>query len=185
VVLAEGMLSKHRATKAKTTGKGARPGAGASRRRQNGRQGAGEEARAAPASRRSRPERVCRIQSRHDQDRLITGATWLRPRQRTPFHRRRLAGDRHRRRQDRLQALRDELGDAPAPAAFDIRGRSGDARRARGAAERFRGIDLLVNNAGLAQGTKPAQDVAVRLANDDRDQHHRAGNADPRAVVPT
>ena len=49
-------------------------------------------------------------------------------------------------RAGRLQALRDELGDALHPAALP---------------ERFRGIDLLVNNAGLAQGTRPAQDALL------------------------
>jgi len=65
------------------------------------------------------------------------------------------------RRQDRLRELRDELGDGLHPACFDIRDEA--AMRAALAAlpGRFRGIDLLVNNAGLAQGTKPAQDALL------------------------
>ena len=65
------------------------------------------------------------------------------------------------RRADRLDALRAELGDALHPACFDIRDEA--AMRAALAAlpERFRGIDLLVNNAGLAQGTQPAQDALL------------------------
>ena len=65
------------------------------------------------------------------------------------------------RREDRLQQLRDELGDGLHPARFDIRDEA--AMRAALAAlpERFRSIDLLVNNAGLAQGTKPAQDALL------------------------
>lgn len=61
------------------------------------------------------------------------------------------------RRADRLDALRAELGDAVHTACFDIRDET--AMRAALAAlpERFAGIDLLLNNAGLAQGTKPAQ----------------------------
>ena len=61
------------------------------------------------------------------------------------------------RRAERLDALRAELGDAVHTACFDIRDEA--AMRAALAAlpERVRGIDLLVNNAGLAQGTKPAQ----------------------------
>ncbi len=61
------------------------------------------------------------------------------------------------RRADRLDALRAELGDAVHTACFDIRDEA--AMRAALAAlpERFAGIDLLLNNAGLAQGTKPAQ----------------------------
>ena len=60
------------------------------------------------------------------------------------------------RRAERLDALRAELGDNLHTACFDIRDEA--AMRAALAAlpERFQGIDLLVNNAGLAQGTKPA-----------------------------
>jgi len=61
------------------------------------------------------------------------------------------------RRADRLEALAAELGDAVHPAAFDIR--DADATRAAIDAlpDAFGGIDLLVNNAGLALGTAPAQ----------------------------
>ena len=62
------------------------------------------------------------------------------------------------RRTDRLQALVAELGAEHVHAAiFD--GRDEAAMRAALAAlpQEFRDIDLLVNNAGLAQGTKPAQ----------------------------
>ncbi|HQA02330.1 MAG TPA: SDR family NAD(P)-dependent oxidoreductase [Thermomonas sp.] len=65
------------------------------------------------------------------------------------------------RRADRLDALRAELGDTLHPACFDMRDEA--AMRAALAAlpERFRGIDLLLNNAGLAQGTQPAQDALL------------------------
>ena len=65
------------------------------------------------------------------------------------------------RRTERLDALRAELGGGVHTACFDIRDEA--AMRAALAAlpERFRGIDLLVNNAGLAQGTKPAQDARL------------------------
>ena len=65
------------------------------------------------------------------------------------------------RRADRLQALRDELGDALHPAAFDIRDEAAMRAALDALPERFRGIDLLVNNAGLAQGTKPAQQALL------------------------
>ena len=65
------------------------------------------------------------------------------------------------RRVDRLQALRDELGDALHPAAFDIRDEAAMRAALDTLPERFRGIDLLVNNAGLAQGTRPAQDALL------------------------
>ena len=62
------------------------------------------------------------------------------------------------RRADRLDALVADLGaDHVHPAVFDMRDDA--AMRAALAAlpARFADIDLLVNNAGLAQGTKPAQ----------------------------
>ena len=65
------------------------------------------------------------------------------------------------RRAERLQALRDELGDALHPAAFDIRDETAMRAALDALPERFRGIDLLVNNAGLAQGTRPAQDALL------------------------
>ena len=66
------------------------------------------------------------------------------------------------RRADRLQALVDELGaDRVQPACFDVR----DAEAMRAALDAlpadFREVDLLVNNAGLALGTKPAQDASL------------------------
>ena len=62
------------------------------------------------------------------------------------------------RRKDRLDALVAELGaDNVHPAVFDIR----DEPALRAALDAlppdFRNVDLLVNNAGLAQGTLPAQ----------------------------
>jgi serine 3-dehydrogenase len=61
------------------------------------------------------------------------------------------------RRAGRLDALRAELGDALHTACFDIRDETSMHSALDALPERFRGIDLLVNNAGLAQGTKPAQ----------------------------
>ena len=61
------------------------------------------------------------------------------------------------RRTDRLQALQDSLGDRVHTLAFDIR--DADAMHAALATlpDALQGIDLLVNNAGLALGTAPAQ----------------------------
>ena len=61
------------------------------------------------------------------------------------------------RRVERLQQLRDDLGDALHPACFDLRDEAAMGAALAALPQRFRGIDLLVNNAGLAQGTKPAQ----------------------------
>ena len=65
------------------------------------------------------------------------------------------------RRGDRLAALRTELGEALHPACFDIRDEAAMRAALEALPERFRGIDLLVNNAGLAQGTRPAQDAQL------------------------
>jgi len=66
------------------------------------------------------------------------------------------------RRGDRLQALVGELGAERAHAAvFDIRDAGAMDAALAALPEAFQRIDLLVNNAGLAQGTLPAQ--AARL----------------------
>ena len=66
------------------------------------------------------------------------------------------------RRAERLQALRDlPGGERVHAAAFDVR----DALAMQAALEAlpsaFRSIDLLVNNAGLALGTRPAQEASL------------------------
>jgi len=66
------------------------------------------------------------------------------------------------RRADRLQALVDELGgDHVHAAAFDIRDEAAMDAALAALPEAFRGIDLLVNNAGLALGTAPAQAASL------------------------
>ncbi len=65
------------------------------------------------------------------------------------------------RRADRLDALRAELGDGLHPACFDVRDEAAMRAALDALPARFRGIDLLVNNAGLALGTKPAQDALL------------------------
>src|SRR5688572_6182240 len=66
------------------------------------------------------------------------------------------------RRADRLQALVDELGaDTVHAAVFDIRDPHAMQVALSQLPEAFRGIDLLVNNAGLAQGTLPAQQASL------------------------
>ncbi|CAN7587752.1 SDR family NAD(P)-dependent oxidoreductase [Pseudoxanthomonas sp. LjRoot143] len=62
------------------------------------------------------------------------------------------------RRVERLQALVDDVGaDKVHAAAFDIRDEAAMDAALAALPEGFRDIDLLVNNAGLAQGTLPAQ----------------------------
>lgn len=66
------------------------------------------------------------------------------------------------RRAERLDALKAELGaDKFHAAVFDVRDEAGrDAALAALPAE-FAGIDCLVNNAGLALGTEPAQSASL------------------------
>lgn len=65
------------------------------------------------------------------------------------------------RRADRLDAMRGALGDAFHPAAFDVRDEAARDAALDALPGDFRGIDLLVNNAGLALGTEPAQSASI------------------------
>ena len=66
------------------------------------------------------------------------------------------------RRADRLQALVDEPGaDKVHAAAFDIRDETALDAALDALPAAFRDIDLLVNNAGLALGTAPAQQASL------------------------
>ncbi|MFT3670037.1 MAG: SDR family NAD(P)-dependent oxidoreductase [Pseudoxanthomonas sp.] len=66
------------------------------------------------------------------------------------------------RRADRLQGLVDEFGAAHVHAsAFDVRDEAALDAALDALPEAFRGIDLLVNNAGLALGTAPAQQASL------------------------
>jgi len=66
------------------------------------------------------------------------------------------------RRADRLRALVDELGDGRVhAAAFDIRDAAAMTAAIEALPDGYRDIDLLLNNAGLAQGTAPAQSASL------------------------
>lgn len=66
------------------------------------------------------------------------------------------------RRADRLDALQAELGsDRFHPAVFDIHDEAARDDALDALPEAFRGIDLLVNNAGLALGTEKAQEASL------------------------
>jgi serine 3-dehydrogenase len=62
------------------------------------------------------------------------------------------------RRADRLATLVDELGsDVVHPAVFDVRDSEAMGAAIAALPQNFAEVDLLVNNAGLAQGLSPAQ----------------------------
>jgi serine 3-dehydrogenase len=66
------------------------------------------------------------------------------------------------RRKDRLDALVAELGaDKVHPCAFDVTDEGARDAALDALPDEFAGIDLLVNNAGLALGTSPAQDSSL------------------------
>ncbi|WP_419807470.1 SDR family NAD(P)-dependent oxidoreductase [Sphingomonas sp.] len=65
------------------------------------------------------------------------------------------------RRQDRLDALAAELGEALHPIAFDMRDEAAREAAVAGLPVDFAGVDLLLNNAGLALGTAPAQGACL------------------------
>ncbi len=65
------------------------------------------------------------------------------------------------RRQDRLDALAAELGDGFHPFSFDMTDEAAVDHALEALPPGFRDIDLLVNNAGLALGTQPAQETKL------------------------
>ncbi|MDQ0566650.1 SDR family NAD(P)-dependent oxidoreductase [Erythrobacter citreus] len=66
------------------------------------------------------------------------------------------------RRKERLEALAEELGaDKVHAAAFDVRDIEAMEAVLAALPEPFAGIDLLVNNAGLARGLAPAQEASL------------------------
>ncbi|MGH8028248.1 MAG: SDR family NAD(P)-dependent oxidoreductase [Pseudoxanthomonas sp.] len=67
------------------------------------------------------------------------------------------------RRAERLQPLVDRFGaDKVHAAAFDVRDEAALESALSALPEGFRGIDVLVNNAGLALGTAPAQKASLQ-----------------------
>ena len=90
------------------------------------------------------------------------------------------------RRADRLQALVDALGaDKVHAAAFDMRDDAAMRAAIDALPPAFRAIDLLVNNAGLAQGTLPAQRALLSDWQTMIDTNIRALVAVTHALLPT
>jgi serine 3-dehydrogenase len=65
------------------------------------------------------------------------------------------------RRAERLEALSAELGERFHAAVFDVRDEAARDAALDALPEAFQGIDLLINNAGLALGLKPAQEASL------------------------
>ncbi|MFJ5359720.1 bifunctional NADP-dependent 3-hydroxy acid dehydrogenase/3-hydroxypropionate dehydrogenase YdfG [Pectobacterium sp. CHL-2024] len=65
------------------------------------------------------------------------------------------------RRQERLDALKAELGDALYPLKLDVRDRQAIEQAVVALPAEWRTIDVLVNNAGLALGLEPAHKASV------------------------
>lgn len=65
------------------------------------------------------------------------------------------------RRQERLQALKDALGDNVLTVQLDVRNRAAIEQMIERLPAQWRDIDVLVNNAGLALGLEPAHKASV------------------------
>ena len=65
------------------------------------------------------------------------------------------------RRQERLQELKEELGDNILTAQLDVRNRAAIEEMIANLPAQWRAIDVLVNNAGLALGMEPAHKASV------------------------
>ena len=65
------------------------------------------------------------------------------------------------RRQERLQELKEELGDSILTAQLDVRNRASIEEMIANLPAEWRDIDVLVNNAGLALGLEPAHKASV------------------------
>lgn len=63
------------------------------------------------------------------------------------------------RRKDRLEKLRDELGESFLPLAFDLTDKKATEDAITSLPDSWKEIDVLVNNAGLALGLEPAHKV--------------------------
>lgn len=65
------------------------------------------------------------------------------------------------RRQERLQVLKEELGDSVLTVQLDVRNRAAIEEALSQLPAEWQAIDILVNNAGLALGIEPAHKASV------------------------
>lgn len=90
------------------------------------------------------------------------------------------------RRAERLQKLVDDLGaDKVHPAAFDIRDLDAMDATLSALPDGFKNVDLLINNAGLALGTAPAQQSDFHQWNTMIDTNVRALSALTYKMLPS
>ena len=88
------------------------------------------------------------------------------------------------RRQERLQELKDELGDSILTAQLDVRNRAAIEEMIANLPAEWRAIDLLVNNAGLALGMEPAHKASVEDWENMIDTNNKGLVYMTRAVLP-
>lgn len=88
------------------------------------------------------------------------------------------------RRQERLQALKEELGDAIYPLQLDVRDRTAIDEKLASLPAEWRNIDILVNNAGLALGMEPAHKASVEDWENMIDTNNKGLVYMTRAVLP-
>ncbi len=88
------------------------------------------------------------------------------------------------RRQDRLATLAAELGDSVLPVSLDVRDRAAVQDVVADLPAEFAEIDVLVNNAGLAKGLKPAQEADLDDADEMIDTNCKGLVYCTRAILP-
>lgn len=88
------------------------------------------------------------------------------------------------RRQERLQELKEELGDNILTAQLDVRNRAAIEEMIANLPAQWRAIDVLVNNAGLALGMEPAHKASVEDWENMIDTNNKGLVYMTRAVLP-
>ncbi|UPY93211.1 bifunctional NADP-dependent 3-hydroxy acid dehydrogenase/3-hydroxypropionate dehydrogenase YdfG [Pectobacterium sp. 21LCBS03] len=88
------------------------------------------------------------------------------------------------RRQERLDALKAELGDALYPLKLDVRDRQAIEQAVAALPAEWQTIDVLVNNAGLALGLEPAHKASVDDWEDMIDTNNKGLVFMTRALLP-
>jgi len=88
------------------------------------------------------------------------------------------------RRQERLDALKQELGEHVFTLKLDVRDRAGIDAALNSLPAEWRNIDVLVNNAGLALGIEPAHNASLEDWEDMIDTNNKGLVYMTRAILP-